>query len=108
MYVTTVQFKLKPGVEHSEAIDHFNNIMVPVYREFPACIGVRLFRYIWSWDDEQQDWDYAFVEVWENREAVDQAKRDGLVERQREVGVWAFGEKTEKSWMSGANLVASS
>jgi quinol monooxygenase YgiN len=108
MYVTTVQFKLKSGVEHSEATEHFNNIMVPVYREFPGCLGVRLFQYIWSRGDEQPGWDYVFVEVWKSREAVEQAKTDGLLDRQTEAGVWALGKRTEKWWASGANLVASS
>jgi quinol monooxygenase YgiN len=108
IWVTMVHYKLKSGVTHDEAIQHFRKVMVPVYREFPGCLGVKLFQYTWSWGEEQPKWDYVFVEEWESNEALDQAKEDGLVERQSEAGVWAFGKKTEGFWAGGGNLVASS
>jgi quinol monooxygenase YgiN len=78
MEIYESQFKLKPGVDNDEGIRLFKELAVPIYRKIPGCISATIFRYM-PIGDTTPEWDGAFVEVWESKEAHDKALSDRYI-----------------------------
>jgi hypothetical protein len=112
MWIFEAQFKLKPDADAGEMLRLFEELAVPIYRKTPGCISAEIFKYTADFGIPPR-WDYAFVDVWESKEANEKAVRDGYIgmESNSQLAKTGFYQKlqamTEESSMGFAELVAS-
>ena len=113
MWIFEAQFKLKPDADADEMMRLFKELAVPIYRKIPGCISASILKYTSDFGIPPE-WDYAFIDVWESKEANEKAVKDGYIglESNSQLARTGFYEKlqamAEKSSMAFAEQVASS
>ena len=112
MYIFEAQFKLKPDVDADEMFLLFSDLAVPIYRKIPGCISVNLLKYT-GIDNRPPECDYAFIEVWESKEANGKAMSDRYIATEdsqlAQTGVYEeFRAMVDKTSMANATPVVSS
>ena len=68
MYIFEAQFNLKPDAVAEEMLRLFNELAVPIFRKIPGLISMSIYKYSVA-GDNPPEWEYAWVEVWESKEA---------------------------------------
>ena len=74
MFIYELQFTLKPGTKPDELLRLFNDVAAPRFRKIPGLTSVTIVKYMPA-GNKPPEWEYAYVEVWESREAHDSQAR---------------------------------
>ena len=110
MYIVEYQYKLKPHAKIEDQIRILTELAAPVYRRIPGCISANIFGYE-DTEDKGNQWDYAFVVVWENEVAAKKSIEDNYIGPDSELGKTGspgrFLEMVEDGVVSYATLLAS-
>lgn len=84
MVIQEFRIKLKLNVDVEEPLRLFNELAAPIYSKIPGCISIGIFRYEeFHGEQKSTDWDYAFITVWESKEAKSRAVENGTLNRDR-------------------------
>ena len=75
MYIFEYQYKVRSQADVDEGTRLFKELAVPVFRKVPGLISVDIYKYS-GVGDNPPEWDYVYVEVWESKEAHDNANKD--------------------------------
>jgi len=79
MCIVEVQFNLRPDTDAGEMARLFDELAVPIYRKIPGCISANVYKYEAIGDNRSPEYDYAFIEVWESKEANMKALSDKYI-----------------------------
>ena len=75
MFIYELQFTLKPDAKPEELLRLFNDVAAPRFRKIPGLTSVTIVKYTPA-GSKPPGWEYAYVEVWESKEAHDSHSRD--------------------------------
>jgi quinol monooxygenase YgiN len=70
MFIYTLLYKCKPDTDANEINRLYNELAIPIMMKLPGCISANIHKYL-VWNDNISDWEYVYVELWENKEAYD-------------------------------------
>ena len=79
MYIYEMHYNLKPGTDTDELIRMFDELAVPVCRKIPGFLFCTIYQCSVRSEDKSPEWDYLYIEAWENKEVYDKAMKDKLI-----------------------------
>ena len=78
MYISEFKYNLKPGVDINELKRLWEEMGLPTYQKIPGLLYMTTLKYTEKGDHSAPEWDYVWLEVWKDKEALDNAHRNDL------------------------------
>ena len=79
MYIYEMRYNLKPGADINKLSSLFDELAAPLCRKIPGFLFCNTYQCSRRSEDESPEWDYLYIEAWENKEAYDKAINDKLI-----------------------------
>ena len=108
MYIYEFRYKLKPNTDVDELSRMFDELVIPICREIPGFVSATTYKYSSASGNNSPEWDYLYIEAWENKEAYEKAGREKLIGMEPDTKVYKTGfvEKFMSAFDSGTSIYA--